>query len=238
MMDRGEQIRRAFERISFDLSEKQVEQFVCYYDMLVDRNRVVNLTAIVEFDDVIVKHFLDSLMLSQVESCPKGKLIDVGTGAGFPGIPLKIVYPDLEVMLLDSLNKRVRFLDDVIGELGLEKIRAVHGRAEDLARGEYREGFEFCVSRAVAGLASLAEYCIPFVKLGGRFVAYKSGKVKEELEMGGKAVEVLGGRVVGVREFVIPGTDIFRSLLLVEKVGRTPLRYPRKAGVPVKEPIC
>lgn len=240
MRNQGDYIRDAFGKASLHLSERQVEQFLFYYEMLIAKNRVMNLTAIVGFEEVVLKHFLDSLMLCRVVTpCPAGKLIDVGTGAGFPGIPLKIMYPELEVVLLDSLNKRVRFLDEVIKELGLEKIRTIHGRAEDFARKEeYREEFDLCVSRAVANLASLAEYCIPFVRLGGSFVAYKGGKVVEELKMGERAIEVLGGKIVEREEFLIPGSDLFRGLLKVEKVEKTPLKYPRKAGVPRKEPIC
>lgn len=237
MEDKFRMIEDSFRKLDMCLTDKQVEQFLLYYELLVKKNKVMNLTAITEFPDVVCKHFLDSGMICKVMELD-GKLIDVGTGAGFPGIPLKILYPDLQVVLLDSLNKRVKFLDDVIRELGLQGIEAVHGRAEDLGkRKDYREQFDVCVSRAVAHLSSLAEYCIPFVKVGGCFVAYKSGKVEEELETADRAVCVLGGELEQKVDVVIPGTDIFRSVLRIRKVKETPGRYPRKAGVPGKEPI-
>ena len=187
---------------------------------------------------MIVKHFIDSLMICKLQE-PTGKLIDVGTGAGFPGIPLKIVYPDLQVVLLDSLNKRVQFLKEVIEELSLEKIEAIHGRAEDLAKNcEYREKFDFCVSRAVANLSSLTEYCLPFVKIGGSFIPYKSGKVDEELSAGEKAIFLLGGKLQVKKDFKLIDSDISRSLLQIHKIKATPKKYPRKSGIPTKEPIC
>jgi 16S rRNA (guanine527-N7)-methyltransferase len=232
-------IQEAFEKIDIFISEKQAEQFYRYYEMLVQKNKVMNLTAITEFYEVISKHFVDSLMIKQIlDSDPHGKLIDVGTGAGFPGIPLKIVYPELEVVLMDSLNKRVQFLNEVIEELDLKKITAVHGRAEDLAKkDEYREQFDYCVSRAVANLASLSEYCIPFVRVGGSFISYKSGKVEEELQKAQKAITILGGSLVGKKETTLPDSDIYRCLLNIRKEKSTPKKYPRKAGMPTKEPI-
>lgn len=237
-MDRVDKIKRKFENINLKLTEKQAEQFYCYYELLVEKNRVMNLTAIVDFDEVITKHFIDSLMICKLME-PKGKLIDVGTGAGFPGIPLKIVYPDLDIVLLDSLNKRVQFLHEVIQKLELKNIQAIHGRAEDLAkRDNYREQFDICVSRAVANLSILSEYCIPFVKNNGSFIAYKSGKLQNELDLGMEAIKILGGVVEEQSDMILPETDIYRSVLKIRKINKTPKRYPRKAGIPAKEPIC
>lgn len=236
-MEKKVQIRNVFDKLELALTEKQVEQFLCYYELLIQKNKVMNLTAITEFDDVVLKHFLDSLMICKMQRL-EGSLIDVGTGAGFPGIPLKIMYPDLNVILLDSLNKRIQFLNEVIQDLGLKNVEAIHGRAEDYAKQKiYREQFDLCVSRAVANLSSLAEYCIPFVKIGGYFIPYKSGKIQEELENGKKAINEFGGKLEEVKEFELPETDISRCLLQIRKINATPHKYPRKAGIPTKEPI-
>lgn len=238
-MEREKYLERAFENIDITLTEKQTRQFLRYYELLTEWNQVMNLTAITEYEDVVLKHFVDSLALRRVcDLTSDKKLLDVGTGAGFPGIPLKIVFPQLEVTLLDSLNKRVKFLDHVIDELELDTITAVHGRAEDLARkGEYREQFDLCVSRAVANLASLSEYCIPFVKIGGMFVAYKSGNSEEEIGKSQRAVSLLGGRLKKVEEFTLPDSDISRCFVMVEKAKETKGKYPRKAGMPGKDPL-
>ena len=233
-----EKIKEKFKKLKLELTDQQAVQFFQYYEFLVEKNKVMNLTAIVDFDEVILKHFIDSLMIHQIV-IPKGRLIDVGTGAGFPGIPLKIIYPDLDVVLLDSLNKRVRFFNEVIQKLGLEKIIAIHGRAEDLAKKDnYREQFDLCVSRAVANLSTLSEYCIPFVRKEGFFIAYKSGKIQEELESGRRAINILGGIIEEQREVLLPDTDVFRCIVKIRKTGYTPKKYPRKAGMPAKEPLC
>ncbi len=238
-MDRRGYIKTEFSKIQIELSDKQTAQFEQYYEMLIAKNEVMNLTAITEFEEVVQKHFIDSVMIKDLLIPIEGeRWIDVGTGAGFPGIPLKIVFPQLKVTLLDSLNKRVKFLQEVVNALGMEHVEAVHGRAEEFAKkAEYREQFDCCVSRAVANLASLSEYCLPFVKVGGAFVPYKSGKIQEEIEAAGRAVEILGGTVRGMKEFVLPGTDMYRCLLEIEKVKSTAKRYPRKAGMPTKEPL-
>ena len=238
-MEKLEYIKDEFEKIQISLTAQQTEQFYKYYELLTEKNKVMNLTAITEFQDVVRKHFIDSLMVKEVLVLKENaSLIDVGTGAGFPGIPLKIVYPHLELVLLDSLNKRVQFLNDVINQLKLQKISAVHGRAEDIAkRLDYREQFDYCVSRAVANLASLSEYCLPFVKVGGSFIAYKSEKVEEEIKSAARAIELLGGQISVKKEFMIPGTELYRCILNIWKKSGTPGKYRRKAGKPLKEPL-
>ncbi|HJA65648.1 MAG TPA: 16S rRNA (guanine(527)-N(7))-methyltransferase RsmG [Candidatus Mediterraneibacter cottocaccae] len=221
------------------LTEKQCSQFDRYYELLNEWNKVMNLTAITDYDEVVLKHFIDSLSLVRVlDLSSVHSLIDVGTGAGFPGIPIKIAFPHINVTLLDSLNKRVKFLDTVISELKLDDISAVHGRAEDLAKkAEYREKSDCCVSRAVANLATLSEYCLPFVRCGGNFVSYKSGSSDEEIREAEKAVKILGGKIEKIDKFVLPGSDMGRALVKISKKVSTPKKYPRKAGVPGKEPL-
>lgn len=234
-----EKIKRAFLQIGHELTQRQVEQFYQYYEMLIETNKVMNLTAITEFDDVLQKHFVDSVLKSE-EFIKEGTktLIDVGTGAGFPGVPLKIVYPQLEVTLLDSLNKRLNFLNQVIEKLGLEHVRTVHYRAEDGARNaDLREKFDCVVSRAVANMSTLCEYCLPYAKVGGHFVAYKSGNAQEEVDQAKKAVHLLGGTNEDAIYFDLPDSDIGRSLVIIKKKEPTSKKYPRKAGMPGKEPL-
>ena len=227
------------EKIGITLSEKQISQFMTYYDLLVEWNSFMNLTAITEFVEVIDKHFIDSLAICEHVDFKNGDyLIDIGTGAGFPGIPLKIVFPELRITLLDSLNKRIKFLDTVIESLGLENVETIHGRAEDFAKQQsYREKYDFVISRAVANLATLSELCIPFAKEDKYFVSYKAEKCNEELEEAKKAISILGGKVEKQIEYKLPDTDMNRNLLLIKKVKSTPKKYPRKAGTPAKEPI-
>ncbi len=234
-----ERLQSKAEQLGIRLSEKQLEQFQCYYERLIEKNKVMNLTAITEYEEVVDKHFVDSILLGSVkELSGKKRVIDVGTGAGFPGIPLKIVYPELEITLLDSLNKRVKFLNEVIEELGLTGIQAVHSRAEDLAQdAAHRQQYDICVSRAVANLATLSEYCIPFVKQGGYFISYKSTQIEEELKQAKKAVQVLGGTLEQVETVQIPGTTIERQFVMIRKTGTTPKKFPRKAGTASKTPI-
>lgn len=221
------------------LDDHQTAQFIEFYELLVEWNRVMNLTAITEWNDVCTKHFVDSISLCKALDCTENlSVIDVGTGAGFPGIPLKIVFPNLRITLLDSLGKRVKFLNEVIGRLGLENIEAIHGRAEDFAKpGLLREQFDLCVSRAVANLSTLSEYCLPYVKIDGFFISYKSEKISGEMQVAKHAIELLGGSVYGQKEFILPNSDIYRNLFQVKKVSSTPKKYPRKAGLPSKEPL-
>lgn len=227
------------ENLGITLSDQQIEQFLIYYEYLIEKNKVMNLTGITEFSEVMVKHFVDSLAVVKVlDLNASEKILDLGTGAGFPGIPLKIVFPKQEFLLLDSLNKRIRFLRELIEKCRFEKISAIHGRAEELARNkDYRENYDLCVSRAVANLASLSEYCLPYVKVGGSFVSYKSGNIDIELKEAERAIKLLGGVVEKVEKFQLPGSDIDRSLVVIHKVRETPGKYPRKAGTPSKEPL-
>lgn len=229
------------EELGIHLTKEQEQQFTDYYHLLIDWNQKVNLTGITDYEDVIKKHFLDSLCivkLSEVDENKIEKLIDVGTGAGFPGIPLKIIFPEIQLTLLDSLNKRIKFLDALIEQLGLKQVEAVHGRAEDFGRKqEYREQFDLCVSRAVANLSVLSEYCIPLVKVGGNFVSYKSGKIQEELENSKKAIHLLGGKIKEKVDFLVPESDMARTLICVKKIRNTSKKYPRKSGMPGKLPL-
>lgn len=232
-------LEKGCSQLGIMLSEEQKIQFVRYYEMLVEKNKVMNLTNITEFDEVLVKHFLDSLAAVKAVDFTKYKtMIDLGTGAGFPGIPLKIAFPHLQVCLLDSLKKRVLFLEETTSELGLKDITAVHGRAEECAKNKkHRESYDLCVSRAVANLAVLAEYCLPYVKQGGCFISYKSGKIEEELEQSKRAIEILGGEIQDTIKFNLPDSDIERSFVVIKKIKSTPSKYPRKAGTPSKEPL-
>lgn len=225
--------------LGVNLTDRQIECFLIYYEMLFEWNQIMNLTSIIEYDDVMKKHFVDSISLIRAyDVTGKASVIDVGTGAGFPGLALKIAFPNLQITLLDSLNKRIQFLDAVINKLGLSGVETIHGRAEDYARpGKLRESFDLCVSRAVANLSTLSEYCLPFLKLNGLFISYKSEKVFEEIEAAERAVTVLGGRLKEQIKFQLPASDIYRNLVIIEKTSKTPGKYPRKAGLPSREPL-
>lgn len=243
---------KACKEFHIDLSDKQIDRFEKYFELLVNWNEKMNLTAITEKEEVYSKHFLDSMSLmhafyelDETDLLKKKKLIagdfsliDVGTGAGFPGIPLKILFPQSKIVLMDSLGKRVTFLNEVIKDLKLEGISAIHARAEDLGKDpNYREQFDLCVSRAVANLSGLSEYCLPFVKKGGAFIPYKSEKAEEEIANAKNAIFLLGGTLQKKLDFTLPGTDFGRSLIIIEKRQPTSKKYPRKAGLPTKSPL-
>ena len=225
--------------LNIQINEIQPKQFDTFYSMLVEWNKVMNLTGITEYEEVIEKHFVDSLSIVNIFDLYEiNTVIDVGTGAGFPGIPLKIAFPHLKITLLDSLNKRINFLDSVIDELKLDGIYTIHGRAEDFAKkDDYRERYDLCVSRAVANLSTLSEYCLPYIRVGGMFISYKSGDVDDEVLESKKAISILGGKLDNVVKFQLPGTDINRSFIKIEKIKNTGKKYPRKAGLPSKEPL-
>lgn len=225
--------------LGISITEKQAEQFYKYYELLIEWNSFMNLTGITEFEDVVLKHFVDSLSIVRIKNMSDvDNFIDVGTGAGFPGLPLKIVFPHLKVTLLDSLKKRVHFLEEVIRATCLEEIEVIHGRAENFARADgKRESYDLCVSRAVANLSTLSEYCLPYVKIGGSFIPYKSGEVEEELGAAKGAMFLLGGKVERCLEFHLPDSDIRRTLTEIKKVNGCPKKYPRKSGLPGKQPL-
>lgn len=245
MRNKFEQMIKDFSTFGIELSDHQLDQFNKYYELLVEWNSFMNLTGITEFDDVCKLHFLDSISACKYFdfSSSSYSLIDIGTGAGFPGIPLKIVFPQLQVILFDSLNKRLKFLDEVINQLDLNStgsITTLHGRAEDYAikkEGSLRETYDIVVSRAVANMATLSEYCLPYVKVGGKFIAYKSEKASEELTDAKGAIHLLGGKLISSNEFVLPETDVQRTICIVDKIEPTSKKYPRKAGIPSKQPL-
>ncbi len=241
MKDKIASFQKDLEQFNIVINEKQTEQFMNFFTLLTEWNSFMNLTAITDFEEVLKKHFVDSVSL--IKAVPdlgekEYTLIDVGTGAGFPGIPLKIVFPNLKITLLDSLNKRVQFLDEVINKLELKNMEAIHGRAEDLAKpNQLREHFDLAVSRAVANLSTLSEYCLPFVKKDGTFISYKSEKITEEYQKAQNAIKQLGGVFKSQVEFYLPNSEIYRNLFVISKIKNTPAKYPRKAGIPTKDPI-
>ena len=204
--------------------------------LLLERNQVMNLTAITEPKDVAALHLLDSLALVGLAGLKRQNVVDVGTGAGFPGVPLAIALPELRVTLLDSLGKRVNFLQESCGKLGLNNVRCIHGRAEEVAL-QHREGVDVAVSRAVAALPVLCELCLPLVKVGGQFLAMKSSHTEEEIGQAKAGISLLGGRIIAVKDYVIPTTDVVHRLVIVEKISPTPQKYPRRFAQMKKQPL-
>lgn len=241
MNERQEYIKKRFEEAEIGITERQAEQFEQYYELLIETNKVMNLTAVTEFEEVVGRHFLDSAIAAKYfDFTSIRNFIDVGCGAGFPGIPLKILYPQLSVTLLDSLGKRVAFLSEAVDNLGLSegggRVELIHGRAEDFGRNpDYRERYDLAMSRAVANLSTLSEYCTPFVKKGGIFLSYKSGDMEEELETAKSAIKVLGCKTRAVEKFTLDGAG--RSLIFIERMETLSKKYPRKAGIPGKQPL-
>ncbi|HIW22029.1 MAG TPA: 16S rRNA (guanine(527)-N(7))-methyltransferase RsmG [Candidatus Dorea intestinavium] len=232
-------LKEYVEKLNVEFTAEMGKKFQDYYELLITWNEKINLTAITQYDEVITKHFIDSLAVADIIEMNKVKsVIDIGTGAGFPGIPLKIVYPHLKVALLDSLNKRINFLNEVITDLELDHVLTIHGRAEDFGVDKnYRERYDLCVSRAVANLSTLSEYSLPFIKVGGIFAPYKAGDINEEMANSEKAIKILGGKVKKIRYFELPDTDIKRSIPVIEKIRKTEKKYPRKAPLPGKKPL-
>jgi 16S rRNA (guanine527-N7)-methyltransferase len=237
-------LKHGFSEFGIILTDDQIDKFLKYYELLIEWNSFMNLTAITDFNEVCIKHFVDSISIYKCfdfinnNSLKEIELIDVGSGAGFPAIPLKITFPDIKITMLDSLSKRVKFLNEVIDKLELFNIKAIHGRAEDFAKpGSLREHFDLCVSRAVANLSTLSEYCLPYVKQNGFFVAYKSDKISEELNSAESAINILGGVIDDQVDLILPDSDIYRNLIKIKKVKSTPNKYPRKSGIPSKEPL-
>lgn len=223
--------------IDIEFNDKQMNQFYEYMNLLLEWNEKINLTAITEPEEVILKHFIDSLTINKYIENNKS-IADVGTGAGFPGIPLKIYRPDLSITLVDSLNKRINFLNEVISKLDLKDISTVHSRIEDFGKDKkYRESFDYVTARAVANLTTLSEYLIPISKVGGKCICMKGNDIKEEINNSRNAINILGGKINEVDEFYLPNSDISRNVIIIEKIKNTPNKYPRKAGMPSKEPL-
>jgi 16S rRNA (guanine527-N7)-methyltransferase len=233
----NEKMKESLKELNIELSEKQLNQFYNYMNILIEWNKVMNLTNITEPEEIIQKHFVDSLtILKSIKE--NDSIIDVGTGAGFPGIPIKIVFPETRITLLDSLNKRIKFLEEVINKLELKNIETIHGRAEEVAHNKkYREKYDIAIARAVAPLNVLSEYLLPFVKIGGYAICMKGVKGKEEAEEGKNAIKILGGEITNSREFNLPNTEMARTIIEIEKIKNTEKKYPRKAGTPTKMPL-
>ncbi|HOA79488.1 MAG TPA: 16S rRNA (guanine(527)-N(7))-methyltransferase RsmG [Defluviitaleaceae bacterium] len=238
-MELKDYLKDGSKQLGISLDDNQIKQFFMFKDLLLEWNNKINLTAIVDEKEIIIKHFLDCLSVGQfIDLDFAGNIIDVGTGAGFPGIPLKIAYPNLKITLLDSLNKRINFLEELVCQLNLKDVTCVHGRAEELGQNkDYRESYDLCISRAVAHLSVLAEYTLPFIKVGGTLVSMKGVNVEDELNDSLKAIDTLGGEIADMKDVTIPFSDINHRIILIKKVRLTPTKFPRKPGKPSRSPI-
>jgi len=232
-------LNKASNNEGLEFDEKKYGQFMKYKDLIKEWNEKVNLTAIKEDEEIVKKHFIDSMKVFKFDKLKNAKnVIDIGTGGGFPGIPMKIIKPEINIVLLDSLNKRINFLNEVIKDLKLENIKAIHGRAEDFAQEiQYREKFDVAVSRAVANLTVLSEFCIPYVKVGGYFVAMKGPAVEEEIKQSKNAIRILGGKIEHIEKVEIEDSDLNHNLVIISKIAETHKKYPRKAGMVTKSPL-
>ena len=224
-------------KINILLNEEQIEKFYKYMNLLIEWNKKINLTAIIEPKEIILKHFIDSLTINKYIK-DNSKIADVGTGAGFPGIPLKIIRPDIQLVLVDSLNKRINFLNEVIEQLNLKNIETIHIRIEEFGQNtKYREKFDYSTARAVANLSTLSEYLLPIVKVGGQVICMKGSNIQDEINQSKKALSILGGTLNNIEEFKLAETENTRNIILINKIKNTPNKYPRKAGLPSKDPI-
>lgn len=233
----SENMKKYMKDIGIEISEDKLEKFYKYMLLLIEWNKMINLTAIIEPEDIIIKHFIDSLTISKYIK-NEHRIIDIGTGAGFPGIPISILKDKCNIVLMDSLNKRINFLNEVIVECGLQKTKTVHARAEEMAKDKlHREMYNIATSRAVANMAVLLEYMLPFVEVGGYAICMKGVNIQDEIQSCKKALEILGGEIVQIDNFQLPGTDFGRNIVVVKKVKKSPVKFPRKAGLPTKEPL-
>ena len=231
-------LKKGLDELNISYSDTQLDQIDTFYEMIIEKNKVMNLTRITDMEEYYIKHILDSLLICNELVIDNKRIIDVGTGAGFPGIPIKIFFPDINITLMDSLNKRLLFLEEVIRELGLSDIKTLHGRAEDIGKNKiYRESFDIAISRAVADMSVLTELCLPLVSVNGYFAAYKSNDSMEEISKADNAIEIIGGSKPDIIESTLPCSDIKRKIVIVKKIRTTPEQYPRKAGIPSKKPI-